>query len=347
MNKIEDFKHKESGAIAITVTMIIMVLITLVVLSFSLVVRREQRQSLDRQLSTQAFYAAESGVQAAAAFLGANNNYSTNNCNEFNNISGYSNEVADNVSYTCVLIDNKPSDWVANSVDPNGSVVVPISTTGQPASLRISWENDDGTENFASSSAPMTFPQSGGDNLGTGVLRATLMKASQLDRASLINNAQTMFLYPKSGSGDGSTAYDPVNSPQNQSRPTQGAIVSGNCDAGKTDSHACSVKVNLSSTDRNNKYYLHIMPLYHKVKIKVEAYDINGNRLQLEDTQAVVDVTGKAADVLRRIQVRIPIGAAQKLNLNDNLMPDAALESTTGICKKLLVANNNVSNQCN
>lgn len=67
MSKMKDraLKANQEGMVAIITTMVIMVVVTLVVSSFALIVRREQQQSLDRQLSTQAFYAAESGISAA------------------------------------------------------------------------------------------------------------------------------------------------------------------------------------------------------------------------------------------------------------------------------------------
>src|SRR5262245_28445627 len=52
----------QSGMAAIIVTLIIMIVLSLITLGFARIVNREQRQVADRQLNTQAFYAAESGV---------------------------------------------------------------------------------------------------------------------------------------------------------------------------------------------------------------------------------------------------------------------------------------------
>ncbi|HSX32249.1 MAG TPA: pilus assembly PilX N-terminal domain-containing protein, partial [Candidatus Saccharimonadales bacterium] len=62
---------KESGMVAIMVTIILMIVISLIVLGFAQIARRNQRQSLDRQLSTQAFYAAETGVNDASKVIKA------------------------------------------------------------------------------------------------------------------------------------------------------------------------------------------------------------------------------------------------------------------------------------
>ena len=53
----------------VLLTMILMIVVGLIVLGFAQISRRNQRQALDRQLSTQAFYAAETGVNDAANLI--------------------------------------------------------------------------------------------------------------------------------------------------------------------------------------------------------------------------------------------------------------------------------------
>jgi hypothetical protein len=52
-----------------------------------------------------------------------------------------------------------------------------------------------------------------------------------------------------------------------------------------------------------------------------------GGTVKLADAQALVDVTGKAQDVLRRIQVRMSLVSTNKVSGD-------ALESSSGICKR-------------
>lgn len=52
--------------------------------------------------------------------------------------------------------------------------------------------------------------------------------------------------------------------------------------------------------------------------------------LGLKGAQIKVDSTGKAQDVLRRIQVRLPLNATG----SQNQLPDNALQSTDSICKR-------------
>jgi len=67
----ESLQRNQSGMVSIMVTMILMIVMSLIVVGFAQVSRRNQRVALDRQLSTQAFYAAESGVNDAREFLDA------------------------------------------------------------------------------------------------------------------------------------------------------------------------------------------------------------------------------------------------------------------------------------
>ena len=68
-NAVSRAGRDQRGIASLIITMVSMVIVTLIVLGFATLSRREQRQSLDRQLSTQAFYAAESGVEDARAVI--------------------------------------------------------------------------------------------------------------------------------------------------------------------------------------------------------------------------------------------------------------------------------------
>ena len=64
---MKTLRNEESGLISIAVTIIITALLTLMAVGFAGLSSREYRQALDQQLNSQAFYAAESGVNEAIA----------------------------------------------------------------------------------------------------------------------------------------------------------------------------------------------------------------------------------------------------------------------------------------
>src|SRR5581483_12189470 len=74
------WQTSQSGMASFLIVMIMMVVITLIILGFSQVTRRNEREALDRELSSQAFYAAESGVNVTTSKIAAyvkTNGYTT------------------------------------------------------------------------------------------------------------------------------------------------------------------------------------------------------------------------------------------------------------------------------
>ena len=79
-----------------------------------------------------------------------------------------------------------------------------------------------------------------------------------------------------------------------------------------------------------NEYYLRVKPIYGSAAITVKATTPSG-AAQLVGAQALIDVTGKATDVVRRIQVRV------KANNLVGSVPLYGLEGTDKICKKFSI----------
>src|SRR5690606_8755556 len=62
-------RMSERGVASLMVTTVLILVIGLIVIGFSQVSQRNQRETLDRQLSTQAFYAAESAVNSVQSMV--------------------------------------------------------------------------------------------------------------------------------------------------------------------------------------------------------------------------------------------------------------------------------------
>ena len=284
--------------------------------------RREQRQALDRQLSAQAFYAAESGINDAIENISAGTAVSQD-CSNTTSVIGGSTDLGDGLSISCVLIDKTPSS-LEYSVPKNESRVVPVLTSEPISKIRISWQAESGQTAFAATSSTFNFPQGAyGSNVNVGdvgVLRVSAMPiTSDVSRSTLTNNTQTMFLYPQTGSGSPNTRN------YNASPAAQGDIINGKCNSANTP--YCSAEItNLPGT---NNYYLRVKSIYKDSNVSIKAYNAGGTELQLLGTQAKIDSTGKANDVLRRIQVRVPIN-------NQFMYPEFAVETADDICKLLL-----------
>ena len=329
----------QSGLASLVIAVLIIIVLTTMVIGFIQIIGKEQRRSLDRQLSSQAFYAAESAVNDAVSVINSGYPGNKTQCKPFTGgsnpaeLSGTSNILTgnNNVSYPCLLINQQPPTLEYSQVSTSRSTTFPItSATGANYdAVTFSWGDAAGGHKLRSSSVPTNtdFPINSEWNLGalgTGVLRVDIVPfgiGSAL-RSSLIASVRTYFLYPTTNTSSSNVV--------NYAAEPSGAIVSGNCVA-NTVPNDCSVTISNINTARS---YVRIMSMYNPIKVSVKATAANVG-VNLTGAQALVDATGKASDVLRRIQVRVP---------HENVdVPDYALASMDTLCKRFAVADTVIS----
>lgn len=332
-------QQAESGIVSIFVTMLLIIIMSLLVLAFAQLSRRDQRESLDNQLSNQAFYAAETGVNdaktAVAAFLnnpanagkdlparqqcGDNSVY---NLNDTQTISS-----ANKVGYSCVLIDPTPN-YLTASVGGTAASIVPVKTTsgGNVGSLVLQWTGTSNgvslppngmagcpaSGNFVTAASPAEYA-----NCPFGGLRIDLVpvqNASDLKRNSLISDDMVIFAMPRKTNIGGTVSYITGGG------TTQGKVVDAiNCNSG-----SCQITIGGLT---ENSYYMRLSRLYLDSNLTITS---PGN--SFKDSQATVDSTGKAQDVLRRILVSVP------LQSGEGTLPGAALISGDSVCKRFQVS---------
>ncbi|MEO5627689.1 MAG: hypothetical protein ABIQ89_02270 [Candidatus Saccharimonadales bacterium] len=343
---------KQDGFVSIIVALIVMIFVTLIALGFAFVARQNHSQNQNRLLSTQAFYAAEAGVNDASDYI---NTYIQNNgttppditsCQSGSVVPLHTNTVGSSnseVKYTCVLIDQSPKTLVYDSISKDESTVIHIRTSSPVSSLNIGWEDSNGDNTgFADAGSNFYLPQAkaiaGNANSPfltsaagkktalfpnhTGMLRTTIIPASAASSSdSLLNNSQTIFLYPREGAVNttGSVAFR-----AGASQASEGVFGPGNCNSG-TAPRDCNTQITgINSSD----FYIRLRAIYKPVAVTITAKDGLNNALAVTGAQKVVDSTGKASDVLRRIQVRLPAEPSY-------YFPEFAVESANTICKRL------------
>ncbi len=102
----------EEGFAAIVIAMVLIVILSLLTVGFAQLMRHEERSALDKQLSSQAYYAAESGINDAAAVISNNPLVSKTTCGPTTGVGSLfpNNVVGVNTgsSYPCLLIDPTP-----------------------------------------------------------------------------------------------------------------------------------------------------------------------------------------------------------------------------------------------
>ena len=322
----------ERGVVSLLVTLVFMVVITLIVLGFAKIVRREQRQALDRQLSTQAFYAAESGVNDAIKVLQANSNAAKPNCDNIGADPSYATVLGPNsnqldgtsVQYTCVLVNLTPNTLEYSNIGTDAATSVPINASASISSLSIGWQDTDGGNSFSGCPATLgSFPPTTGSpswptsNCDAGVLRVDIVPiGADLSRSNLLNTNSTIFLYPgTTGTNNDSLA---------NLTASKGQIKPGKCGAsGAPTSRPCNFTIGLSGSN----YFLRLRSIYRPNAVTISATTSSG-QVSLSNAQAAIDSTGKANDVLRRIGVRV------NLNPAGDGSPSFSLQSRDSLCKR-------------
>jgi hypothetical protein len=325
-------KNEESGFIAIMIAMILMTVLTLVLLGFVRLISREKRQALDRQLSTQAYYAAEAGISDAAKLLQTSPNTTINDCNGSNPLKAAYNNVLDagaRINYPCVLINPAPGSLQYDDIGQDNPEVIRMHAVdnGPITSVVMSWQDSGSSTTFPTNSGFLLSQTSvsGPNNLATstGVLRVSMtpVPAGPLSGDALLNASKTFFLYPHAAAAPGAVTLLPFNQPD-----ADGKFMDGGCHTGNTSPYFCNVRwFNLN----NDTIYLKVSSLYRHSRMEVRALRA-GAPIALVGEQVLIDSTGKANDVLRRIQVRRPVQA-------DYSVPAGALITMQGTCKRFTV----------
>lgn len=324
-------ENKQGGFVSIIVTLVIMLVISLIVIGFARLTRREQRQSLDRQLSTQAYYAAETAVNDIEDALknGITVPENTTDCSAtINNTAIFptpKNQIDATTSYSCLFVDTSPPSLEYTSIAVDSSKVIPLQDkNGGPINnVLVSWEDKGGGTNMAgcSSATPTVLPPASGWNCDTGMMRVDIVPISgSLNRDALIDGTMTVYLHPStSGTAATNTGYG-----SNAGFGNQGRIIGARCNSLPGPKQCNFTFTGLGGTS----YVMRLKSIYRSSSATVKAENGAGGTLELVGAQTLVDSTGKANDVLRRIQVRIPTPAFNAP------FPEAAIHSVGNMCKR-------------
>jgi Tfp pilus assembly protein PilX len=325
--------HSQSGFASLIVGLVLIVVLGLMTVGFARLSRHEQSQALDSQLATEANYAAESGINDAVQDISANlissatTNVDSDNCLHLPlpGMSADSNFISstDDVSYTCVLVNLKTPALDYGEVNYGDSRTTVTSaadpTTGAAlGSLTVSWGSNDGHTGYPALSTK--FPSFTSWNTGKYlpmVEFSVTPLSSTMSRTALINDAFTVYMYP-STSGPNTVTYSFAT----QASTRDGSVVAGNCN---TASAPYNCQVTINGITGSGMYLIHFLNFYDEANVRITGKDSGGDSVDFSGGQAQVDVTGKAKDVLKRLDVSIPI--------NSSTYPSYAIEAQN-ICKR-------------
>lgn len=339
-------KKNQSGIASLVIVILIMTLLTLVVLAMTQNSNREQRQALDRQLSSQAFYAAESGANDAKDYIadtpsGEPRPLQKEDCDGLGSANGTGNQFPgknsqvgdfENTKYTCVLYDRTPNELRYSNIDVSTSTIVPIEDQGGEniISLTFSWVQKGGGTDFSGCpSGGISLPKQLPDNCQAGLLRIELVDPSSTGKAQLINSTFLAYIKPN---GPAAALPPFAYGSASGSVDNQGAITRGICNA----AGRCSVTI---SAINKKKLYLNIRSIYKSNEVFITGDRASGGSIRFRDAQMEVDSTGRTGDILKRVQTMIDLSG-----LNSGFIPSFVLQTSSDLCKRLEIRKGGIVN---
>lgn len=346
----------QKGIVSITVTVIFIMVISLTVLGFSQVTRRNSQEALDKQLSAQAFYAAEVGVNDARTKIkklteGVHEIPSQTNCKDPGKYTVGDGVVdAENgVSYTCTLVKNDLDDAHYSEVGGSSIVANLNASSGNLNNPTLSWRASSSMHDKKVSDCPKPHGSTGDpwtnftsannwtSKCPFGVMRIDLTPIStdimrSVDTA--LANTMSISIYPASGN---------LDAPRNVSyKGADGSINKGLVVPASCSDTECKVVLNglTFPTASMRVRSAYVGAASFTITAPTVESDIAGESAESEytfDSQVEIDVTGKAQDVMRRIKVRVSITGGSS-RTDSAGFSDYALHTNDSICKRFVAS---------
>ena len=343
----------EEGMASILVTLIMSVVITLIVLGFAQVSTREQSNALQNQLSTTAYYAAETGVNDAINIIQENlkNNptypasyYDKDSCGApastapsspagiysplYSATGAFSSDNSQSgATYSCLLVNPAPSEIVTTvGTTPQ---VIPINTGKVTKAITLTWKSTHAWDGTKCKLTP-EFTTTSSWQCELSALRIDLVTvpAGIISVNNLISDTNEAFIMPFN-----------VATASCNGNISLGGVVCNNiygaspCSA----SEGCNVNILLPNPSASTVYYLQVSSIYGSSStFTVRGYpnvpipSSPDLPQALNGAEYIIDSNGLTHGVSKRIQVAVPI--LQSVNI-----PGYAIQTTNDLCKRFYI----------
>jgi Tfp pilus assembly protein PilX len=263
-------------------------------------------------------------------------------------------------AYTCVTIQLN-TDNVEGELANGTSKLVPLKGVAAFDRVRVSWYSQD---DISTPSTPINLPAQSASaplplNVQTGsgswpvtrppILRAQLMQygpaitLSDFDivTASSQSNANTLFLYPTNNASTADTTFtgndiransatDTPDPDDKSSSPLATRCESSVAGGGYSCTKTLILPDPIGGNKNNRTAFLHLLPFYKGTHFEVRLFD-GTNAVSFKGVQPLIDSTGRANDLFRRVQSRVEMTDAAFP------YPQAAVDVTTEFCKDFTV----------
>ena len=340
---------RQSGVTALFIVIFASILLSIITVSFTTMMVREQQRSTDDEQSQSAYDAAMAGVEdgkrvMAACLANPGGSACTAIANQrcmtvrdagiqtaepngevmLQSTTGDGLEL--NQAYTCVVISRDTSDYLAQ-LRRDESLIVPLRGAATFDRVIISWH----TSEDASSSQPagsVALPRLADWSTGRpALLRAQLIQFG----AGAITPAgfdaapnHTLYLHPQVVGGGLSFGLDSRRTPPNVPEGVRCEMTF------PLSGYACTTTVTLPAA-ANRVSYLRLSSLYAGAHVRIELRN-NATAVNFSNVQPRIDSTGRANDLFRRVEARV------EMTNPDFPYPRATVDITNNFCKTFSVS---------
>ncbi|MFS8118690.1 MAG: hypothetical protein ACMG55_09390 [Microcoleus sp.] len=356
MKKTVQNDRQQRGFVAIFTVLFFVIFVMVITLGFLRIIVQEQQQAGDNSLTASALAAARAGVedgkraillfnspatQADLVLSGAYNlAFSAAGQADCTSIYGSAigtrlgldptGKVAGttnlNQKYSCLTITPNSPDY-QSPAQQDKSTLIPLKGDAAFNQIEFSWHSTSlapsGEGPLARRAPALKFPTQAAWGAPTKLAAYARLELITVGAAITPGSitSQTAYLIP--GLGATTSAFTNV----------QPNISTISCNLGAGPQYACKATIPVNGAI-GSKLYLRVTPLYgpthFKLLLQNGAAPVNFNGVQ-----SIIDSTGQANDVFRRVQARVSLTGNETL-------PEFALESGTDVCKSFAVTNTSI-----
>lgn len=308
---VSNLHNDQRGIMAIVVTVIILIAVSITVISMSVLARREERQSINSVMSIQATYAVESGINDALEHIKKGGGITSGSCkslvdsddtlgSDYTPIISMPSELASiasvnlggysaSSSYPCVSVNYSPDSLKFSEITKDEAAVSYVTvadlTADAGTKLLVSWESSDNTSDFRT--CPSLFTNADGWN-STSIIKLDIVRklgsGQTINRATLIDNSYTLYLIPCVTFGDYSPTAHTLSVSVLASTGHGGylanraAIIDTKCDSAASHTATtssplrCNAIITLGATPTNSMA-IRLHPIYGNVRAEVKVFD--------------------------------------------------------------------------
>ena len=365
-NSMRLWRSREYGVSAIFIVLFSTMLFSLITVSFTALMVREQGRSFDDEQSRGAYDAALVGIEDGKRVLdtclqGASTSTActaiqAGQCNTIARaIDGASATTAErivrtdtsmtanqslNMAYTCVIINPSTPDYLAELPEHDSSVVVSLkpASTESFSKIRVSWFTEANSATVSGLSTTRELIALGDwASQKPPMLRAQLFQ-HRLNESVNIGTfdandyAATQYLYP-------TTLTDSISFGDDVRRSGDIDLVSATCNTTFTLGYACTADIDVppvpSGGALNQRVaYLRLTSIYKGANVRVQMLNASDVVVNFDKVQPSIDSTGRANDLFRRVESRVEFA-------DDSFpFPRATVDITGNFCKVVSLTNN-------